>query len=362
MKKFKFPKELQVAIVVIFFSLLTYYLVEPFAHSQMHKHVEGNNFNYDGKDDILEIENSIKAKEEKIIFVTKEMKDTNKSKKQVFLIEINKLAEQIKDKKTLKEEKEIFWTEVNKLSEQKANVNKGKEAFSVCSSCHNGTGVPMGGVVPPNLDYSGYLYDKKYLIALLKNPVMASNKNHKYDNYMSHPMASAYSMIGNDQKLIDIVAYLLESKAKIPTPKQAFKEACSRCHSMRYAKTTILGTTPKFKLEEDALAYRIKVIKAEKELTNYLGTKTPDLSTIIRARTHHYLKTFVENPQSQIKSTSMPRVGLTEDAYTKVEEYLVEVGDPHKEDRDNLGIWVILYFFIFTIIAYIWKKEKWKEV
>lgn len=322
MKKIKLAKEIQVTIVIIFFSLLTYYLVEPFAHSQLHKYVEGNNFNYDGKDDILEV------------------------------IDNNKL----------KENKKIFWEEVNKLSEQKANVSKGKKSFSVCVSCHNGAGVSMGGIIPPNLDHSGYLYSKKYLIALLKNPVMASNTNHKYDNHMNHPMASAYSMIGKDQTLIDIVAYLLEQKAEVPTPKRAFEEACLRCHSMRYAKTTILGKTPKFKLEEETLAYRIKVIKAEKELKKYLGSMPPDLSMIIRARNHNYLKTFIENPQSQIKSTAMPRVGLTEKAYIRVEEYLTEIGDPSKEKREFLGIWVILFFLIFTILAYIWKQEKWRRL
>ena len=320
MKKFKLTKELQIALVIIFFSSLTYFLVEPFAHSQMHKYVEGNNFNYDGKDDILEVKNSDE----------------------------------------LKKEKTIFWNEVNQLSQQKANVEKGKEAFNVCNSCHNGAGVAMNGIIPPSLDHSGYLYNKKYLIALLKNPVLASNTNHKYDNHMSHPMASAYSMIGDDQKLIDIVAYILEQKAKIPTPIKAFEEACLRCHSMRYAKITILGKTPKFKLEEDKLSHKIKVIKAEKELYKYLGSTPPDLSTIIRSRTHHYLKTFIENPQSQIKSTSMPRVGLTELGYDKIEEYLIQIGDPHKEDREKLGVWVILFFFIFTILAYLWKQEKWR--
>jgi len=36
-------KELKIFGVVAFFTLLLYWGVEPFAHSQMHKHVEGNN-------------------------------------------------------------------------------------------------------------------------------------------------------------------------------------------------------------------------------------------------------------------------------------------------------------------------------
>ncbi len=39
-------KELKVLAVVVFFTLITYWGVEPFAHSVMHKHVEGHDFTY----------------------------------------------------------------------------------------------------------------------------------------------------------------------------------------------------------------------------------------------------------------------------------------------------------------------------
>jgi ubiquinol-cytochrome c reductase cytochrome c1 subunit len=56
----------------------------------------------------------------------------------------------------------------------------------------------------------------------------------------------------------------------------------------------------------------------------------------------------------------MPRVGLTEKGYEEVKAYLEEVGDPSKPKREALGPWVILFFFIFTILAYLWKKSTWK--
>jgi ubiquinol-cytochrome c reductase cytochrome c1 subunit len=91
-----------------------------------------------------------------------------------------------------------------------------------------------------------------------------------------------------------------------------------------------------------------------------MGKLPPDLSIIIRARSEHFLETFVENPQSQLPGTSMPRVGLTEKGYEEVKAYLEEVGDPSKPKREALGPWVILFFFIFTILAYLWKKSTWK--
>jgi ubiquinol-cytochrome c reductase cytochrome c1 subunit len=39
-------KELFILAVVTVFTLLTYWLVEPFAHSQMHKHYESEGFAY----------------------------------------------------------------------------------------------------------------------------------------------------------------------------------------------------------------------------------------------------------------------------------------------------------------------------
>jgi ubiquinol-cytochrome c reductase cytochrome c1 subunit len=35
-------RELKILAVVVFFSLLTYYLVEPYAHHQMHMKVDAN--------------------------------------------------------------------------------------------------------------------------------------------------------------------------------------------------------------------------------------------------------------------------------------------------------------------------------
>jgi len=39
-------RELKILVVVVFFSLITYWGVEPFAHSQMHKHIESEGFTY----------------------------------------------------------------------------------------------------------------------------------------------------------------------------------------------------------------------------------------------------------------------------------------------------------------------------
>ncbi len=313
-------KELKILAVVVFFTLLTYWGVEPFAHSQMHKHVESMNMAYNGEADI---------------------------------------AECSKDKKEMKE---AFWADVQKIAALKGDATAGEGTFAMCAGCHMEGAVNMGGVIPPSLEHAGALYDKNYLIALIKDPAIAMNTDHKYADTMTHPMGSIKTMVTEPQDIANVVAYLMEKKAGELTPKEAFIDACSRCHSDNYGHLTQLGETPKFKHEKDALAHKIKVLEEQELVKGYMGKLPPDLSTIIRARSEHFLETFIENPQSQLPGTSMPRTGLTKEGYEKVIAYLESTGDAHAEDRSSLGWKVILFFIIFSVLAYLWKKQVWSKL
>ncbi len=175
---------------------------------------------------------------------------------------------------------------------------------------------------------------------------------------------SSFAGAGGDleQEVADMVAYLKSIAPKEVTPKEAYDMACGRCHAMRYAKWTQLGETPKFKYKKDELAYKLKVVEYQDHLAKYIGKLPPDLSIIIRARSEDFLETFVEDPQSQLHGTAMPRVGLTAEGYEKVRQHLEDVGDPSKPARESLGWKVILYFVIFTIIAYLWKQKIWSKL
>ncbi len=315
-------KELKIFGIVAIFTLVLYWGVEPFAHSQMHKHVEGHGLVYDGKADIEEAK--------------------------------------VAKKEDVAKTKEAFWANVAKISKLKGNAAAGEAAFATCMGCHMEGAPNMGGVIPPSLEHAGALYDKNYLIALIKDPAMASNVDHKYKDTSTHPMGSIKMMMTDDQQIADVVAYLKEKKNGEVTPKEAFADACGRCHAMRYAKMTQLGDTPNFKYEKDALAHKIKVIDEQDAVKAYMGKLPPDLSMIIRARSHHFMETFVENPQSQLPGTSMPRVGLSHEGYEKVKEFLTEIGDPSKPKREELGPKVLLFFVIFTGLAFLWKKSRWK--
>ena len=310
-------KELKILAVVVFFSLVTYWGVEPFAHSQMHKHVEGEGFKY---------------------------------------------AE-------------------FKVDASKGNAETGKALIAGCVGCHSidsqKMAAPMDavtaaatyGVNPPDLSNAGAIYDEKFLVDLMKNPAHALAVEHKFDMAKGkmHPMPP---MAGDDQSAADIVAYLksIAPKAEEVTPKDAYENACGRCHAMRYAKWTQIGTVPKTKpnitthQDIEKLQFDQKVATYQGSLAKYMGKLPPDLSIIIRARSKHFLETFVENPQSQLAGTAMPRVGLSEEGYAKVEAYLEEIGDPSKKKREAVGPWVLGFFFIFTILAYLWKQSHWRDL
>ena len=321
-------KELKIFAVVAAFTLALYYGVEPYAHSQMHKHVEGHGLVYDGKADIEA------AKDEKV-----------------------------------KAKKEAFWADVKKISELKGDAVAGEATFGMCAGCHMDGAANMGGVTPPSLDHAGVLYDKNYLIALIKDPAMASNVDHKYPNgTMTHPMGSISSMVSAPQDIANVVAYLKEKKAGHVTPREAFKEACGRCHANRYGKLTQLGELPKTKSkiatgkDIDRMKYDQKVAEEQAAVAAYMGKLPPDLSIMIRARGEHFMHTFIENPQSQLAGTAMPRVGLNHEGMEKVMEFLEETGDPSAPARAMAGPWVIGFFIIFTILAYLWKSSLWRDL
>ncbi|MCK9491257.1 MAG: c-type cytochrome [Sulfurimonas sp.] len=310
-------KEPIILIVVIFFSLVTYYLVEPFAHGVMHKHVDSENFQY----------NDLPA--------------------------LTKTG--------------------NVANGQELIINAG------CVGCHSmekaGMPAPMDpvmaaqsyGVNPPDLSEAGAVYDAKFLAELIKNPAHALKVEHKFDESKGemHPMVPFYGMGGDiDQEVADMVAYL-QDLAVSPdevTPAMAFENACGRCHAVGYENWTQIGTKPSFKHEKDSLAFDIKVMEYEESLTKYMGKLPPDLSIYIRSRSEDFLRTFIENPQNHLAGTAMPRVGVTADAADKVLEYMKDSGDTKRHEREEIGKMVMIYIVIFAIFAFLWKKQVWRDL
>ena len=311
-------KELFILAIVTVFTLVTYYLVEPFAHSKMHKHVESEKFAY---------------------------------------------------------------ADLPALT-KKGDAARGKDLVmgaGACTGCHSievaGMPAPMDavasaqsyGVRPPDLSNAGIVFDPKFLAALIKNPAHALKLEHKFNptTGKTHPMSEFAGAGGDiDQEVADMVAYLQSiavTQDKL-TPKMAFETACGRCHAMKYEKWTQIGEKPTFKLQKDELTFDIQVLDYQDSLTKYMGKLPPDLSMYIRSRGEHYISTFVENPQHLIEGTAMPRVGVTAATADKVIEHLADAGDTKRVERDEVGKKVMIFIVIFALFAYLWKRSIWKDL
>jgi len=311
-------KEPLILAVVVFFTLVTYYLVEPFAHSQMHKHHESEGFKY---------------------------------------------ADLPAMTKT-------------------GDVTRGKDLVmgaAACTGCHSiekegfpaamdaTTSAASYGVNPPDLSNAGAVYDANFLNDLIRNPAHALLLEHKFNDKTgkSFPMVPFYGAGGDmDQEVADIVAYLqsIAPKPEALTPTQAYETACGRCHANHYAGWSQIGETPKFKYKKDELAHQIKLLDYQDSLKAYMGKLPPDLSIYIRSRGEHYIKTFVENPQQYLKGTAMPRVGVNAVAADKVIEYLEDSGDAKRHERESVGKNVMIFIVIFAIFALLWKKQVWRDL
>ncbi len=285
-------KELKILAVVVFFTGLIYWGVEPFAHSQMHPELPHPDYAYSDMPAVAV-----------------------------------------------------------------GDVAKGKESVAAnCTACHGlekeGLQPPLGandaaaayGVVPPDLSKAGKIYSDKFLAGFLKNPVHATHLEHKFDKEYAggkfYPMPKYDYM--SDEEISNIVTYFKSIAPANMSDKEVFVDACARCHSMKYDK--VPAGTPK------------------EPLKAYMGSNPPDLSMMIRSRGEHYLESFINDPQKALPGTSMPRVGLSEDAQKQVISYMEKVGDSKKDERNAIGVNVIIFSIILAVLAFMWKIKIWKEL
>lgn len=166
----------------------------------------------------------------------------------------------------------------------------------------------------------------------------------------------------------------------------------------------------------DKVTDTITVALPKKDAEKWFGIAPPDLSLVARVRgkdwLYSYLKSFYVDPKRPwgVNNAIFPDVGMphvlqnlqgTQTATYKtitlindegeafersvidtlelktpgsltVEQYdqavidlvnfLEYVGEPHKLERERLGVWVLLFLVIFTLFAYLLKREYWKDI
>jgi ubiquinol-cytochrome c reductase cytochrome c1 subunit len=205
-----------------------------------------------------------------------------------------------------------------------------------------------------------------------------------------------------------------------------FMQYCSGCHSLKYVRYSRIGSDLKISdkaLAEllvrpgDKPTDYIKASMPAGDAQDWFGKQPPDLSLVARSRgpdwIFNFLTTFYADPASRqtgvnnlmLPGTAMPHIlasvqgvqtAVFKDVETKgadgsptttkefekfepgvagsltsaqydefardIVNFLQYAGDPSQLERQGLGIWVVLFLLMFTGIAYLLKKEYWKDV
>ena len=206
---------------------------------------------------------------------------------------------------------------------------------------------------------------------------------------------------------------------------QVYVNYCLGCHSagyMRYNRLQDLGLTEQ--QIRDNLIFTgakvgelMKIAMDPKDAREWFGTPPPDLTVIARSRSssagsgadwlYSYLRGFYRDPSrptgwnnTMFPNVAMPHVlyGLQGEQVLRTEErvlpggkketvqklvlekpgsmkpteydrmvgdlvnFLVYVGEPFRQSRVELGIYVLLFLGVLFVFAYLLKKEYWKDV
>ena len=204
-----------------------------------------------------------------------------------------------------------------------------------------------------------------------------------------------------------------------------FASYCLGCHSLKYQRWSRLATDlniPTDLLQKDLLppgdkaTDYILTTMTSKDAETWFGKTPPDLTLMARARgtnyLYQYLKTFYADPSRQtgvdnlrFPSTAMPDVlselsgvkrAVFHDVMVKGEggqfvrqqvfdhfeslapgrlsdsdydgfvrdtvNFLDYVSEPAQAERRALGVWVVLFLLVFTWLAWLMKREYWRDV
>ena len=213
----------------------------------------------------------------------------------------------------------------------------------------------------------------------------------------------------------------LSDQQSLQRGAKIFINYCLSCHSAEYMRYNRMGQDLSISgdvLKENLMFGAEKVgdvmsiSMRQEDSINYFGVIPPDLSVIARSHgadwLYTYFQTFYKDDSRPFgvnnlvyKDTAMPHVlwelqgeqhlvskesvaavyydpsysdflelvspgRLTEKEYDRtvrdLVNYLVYMGEPIKLKRTKIGVWVMLYLFILLLIAYMLKKDYWKDI
>ena len=340
-------RELKIFIIVVILTGVTYWGIEPYAHNVMHPHVSAADYDF-GAEDINQAKSVVEARQ-KALDATKALNDEKK---------VAGAQKDLEEAQKSLEDYTAFWNDIKAINLAKGDATKGAETFANagCAGCHGveAAGMPTAmsaaelseayGVVPPDLSSAGAIYDEHFLAALIKDLTKALKLTHKFNDETPYPMPAFFGAGGENPnaEIADMVAYLKSIAPKEISDEKVFLDACQRCHDMKYENKYVLTN-------------RVN-------LAAYMGSNPPDLSMMIRSKGDDYLHKFINDTQKMLPGTSMPRVGLNKASENKVVAYMAKAGDAKKAERESLGINAMIYFLIFGIFGWLWKRKVWSDL
>ncbi|PKG55620.1 cytochrome c1 [Shewanella sp. Choline-02u-19] len=199
----------------------------------------------------------------------------------------------------------------------------------------------------------------------------------------------------------------LNDQASLQRGLDHFQNNCAGCHSTQYQRYERVATDLAIPLDVMSAKYVHGEAKVgelmenaipEVDAAKWFGATPPDLTLVARVRgedwVYSYLKGFYKDESRPfgVNNTVFPSVGMPHvlqelqglavkqedgtlvatggtlsaeeyDQYVRdITGFLVYSGDPVKLERESLGWWVMGFLFIFFIVAYLLKKEYWKDV
>jgi len=209
----------------------------------------------------------------------------------------------------------------------------------------------------------------------------------------------------------------ITDRASLQRGAQLFMNYCSGCHSLKYLRYSRMADD--LGLTEDEVQKNLNFTGAKfgetidvampAQSNDWFGKQPPDLSLIARVRgpnwVYTYLKSFYLDESRPVgwnntvfPNVSMPnplgrRQGVREAGFGKAEgpgerpvlgfkiprpgtldaqgydraarditAFLEYAGEPASLKRQSIGVWVVLFLALLTFLAWMLKKEYWRDV
>ena len=182
------------------------------------------------------------------------------------------------------------------------------------------------------------------------------------------------------------------NNAELQNGLSTYMNYCYGCHSLKYSRYKRIAEDLEIPIElyvsnliyDDSKPGELMQISLNKEdAVNWLGAVPPDLTLEARVRKPEWIYTYLKSFYSDssrpygvnnlvYKNVSMPHVledlqnSMSENDFNKtmadLTNFLVYVSDPSARERQQLGIYVLLFLLLFTAFAFLLYREYKKEL